>query len=273
MSATGPITATADWREILASPAERDHTVQLYSDLGFLTSAVSHYAAAGLERGEAVIFVATPAHREAFAQRLGARGFDVRPLCERGQLTVLDAAETLSRFMVNGSPKAGLFAPLMHGVMDRAQAGGRYPRIRAYGEMVNLLWQRGELAAALRLEELWNDLGKTRPFALHCAYAMDAFDRATCCGALGRVHHVHSCLIPVEDYRRYEAAVSRAMSEVLGPVQATLLRPELTARHRSGSSMPEAQVAVLGLAEVLPRAADVVLERARRYYAGAASAA
>lgn len=67
-----------------------------------------------------------------------------------------------------------------------------------YGEMVNLLWEKGNLSAALRLEQLWNELGKTHSFALHCSYAMDIFDPAThCCCALEGVQHSH--IIPVEN--------------------------------------------------------------------------
>lgn len=259
-------TPGGDWRDLLASPGERDHSVQLYSDLGFLTHAVSHYAGAGLARGDAVIFVATPDHQQAFAQRLAASGFDVHRLCERGQLTILDAAETLSRFMVNGRLEAGRFMSFVGAIIDQARAGGRYPRVRAYGEMVNLLWEKGELPAALRLEEMWNELSATHAFSLHCAYAMDNFDRGTHCCALQSVHHAHSHLIPVEDYSRFDEAVNHALADVLGPAAAIVLKSVLVARQRSGSHMPAAQAAILGLSEVLPTAADAILLRARRYY-------
>jgi hypothetical protein len=270
MDTGAPITPGADWRELLADPGERDHTVQLYSDLGFLTHAVGHYAGTGLARGDAVVVVATPDHRQAIVQRLAADGFEVDRLIESEQLTVLDAAETLSRCMVNGAPHAGRFMPLLGDTITRA--AGRYPRVRAYGEMVNLLWEKGELPAALRLEELWNDLGATHTFSLHCAYAMDAFDRGTHCGALHGVHHAHSHLIPVEDYSRFDEAVNRALADVLGPAEAVVLKPVLVARHRSGAHMPAAQAAILGLTEVLPTAADAVLLRARRYYGAPAAA-
>lgn len=268
MSGTESITADADWRELLANPGDRDHTVQLYSDLGFLTSAVSHFAGTGLSRGEAVFFVATPEHGTAFVRRLAANGFDVQEARKRGQLTILDAAETLSKFMVNGVPDGKRFTPLIGGIIDRARA--RYPRVRAYGEMVNLLWQQGKLSPALQLEELWNELGRTRPFALHCAYAMDNFDRATHCCALHDVHHAHSHLIPVEHYGRFDTAVNRALSDVLGPTGALVLKSVLMSRQKSGSRMPGAQAAILGLSEMLPTAADAVLSRARRYYAAPA---
>jgi hypothetical protein len=264
MSNTGPITPAADWREILANPGERDHSVQLYTDEGFLANAVAHYACAGLARGEAVVFVVTPAHRNAFSQRLVANGYDVDRLSASGQLTLLDAAHTLASFMVSGAPDDGRFMPLMEGVLDRAAA--RFPRTRAYGEMVNLLWQKNELTAALQLEDLWNELGRRRPFSLHCAYAMDNFDRATHCCALHGVHHAHSHLIPAEDYSRLDSAVNRALSDVLGPTEALVLKSMLVARQQTGSRMPGAQAAMLGLSDVLPAAADAVLSRARRYY-------
>jgi hypothetical protein len=261
-----PSVTTGDWRDTLANPGERDHSVQLYSDLEFLTRVVSHYAGTGLARGEAVLLVVTPGHRQAFTRQLAGDGYDVERCRERGQLTILDAAETLSRFMVNGTPDAGRFMPLIGGVIDRARAGGRYPRVRAYGEMVNLLWEQGALPAALQLEALWNELGATRAFSLHCAYAMDNFALSTHCGALHGVHHAHSHLIPVEDYPRLDEAVDRALTDILGPAGAIVLKPLLIARQRTGARMPAAQAALQGLSELLPTAADAVLSRARRYY-------
>src|SRR4051812_8774256 len=105
MHEPGVITTDTDWREVLANPGERDHTVQLYDALGFLTNAVSHYTTTGLSRGEAVLLVVTPEHWTAFEQRLVQGGLDVAQLRQRGQLTVLDAAGVLSRFMVHGSPQ------------------------------------------------------------------------------------------------------------------------------------------------------------------------
>jgi hypothetical protein len=266
MQCTASTTPGGDWRDLLAQPNEGDHSVQLYTDLGFLTQAVSHYAGAGLTSGDAVIFVATPKHRQAFAQRLAADGFDVDQLTRQGQLTILDAADTMSRFMVNGRPDAVRFIPLIGSVINVARAGGRYPRVRAYGEMVNLLWEKGELPAALQLEELWNHLRTTHAFSLHCAYAMDVFDRGAHCAALHSLHHAHSHLIPVEDYTRFDEAINHALADVLGPAAAIVLRSVLVARQRSGSRMPAAQAAILGLSELLPTAADAVLSRARRYY-------
>ena len=264
MSSVGAVTAIGDWRSILADPGEREHSVQLYTNEGFLTSAVGHYAAVGLRRGEAIVLVVTPGHHVALVQRLVTDGFDVAQLTDQGQLTILDAAETLSCIMVDGTPNAEQFMPLIGGVIERAAS--RYARVRAYGEMVDLLWQKGELTPALQLEELWNDLAKVRPFALHCAYAIDNFDRAAHCCALHGIHHAHSQLLPVEDYSRLDIAVNRALSDVLGSTEALVLKSVLIARPQHGSRMPGAQAAHMGLSEVIPTALEAVLARARRYY-------
>ncbi|MGV3723760.1 MAG: MEDS domain-containing protein [Actinomycetota bacterium] len=264
MNETSPITDNMEWRELLANPGEREHSVQLYSDVTFLTTAVSHFVGAALNRGEAAIVVAIPDHHDAIKRRLTVEGYDVPRARDRGQLMVLDATETLSDLMVNGAPDAKRFMPFIGGLIDQASA--QHPRVRVYGEMVNLLWQQGAMAAALELEELWNELGKSRPFALHCAYALDNFDRATHCCAFHGVQCAHSHLIPVEDYGRLDSAVNRAFSDVLGPTESQILKSVLLDRRPAGAQMPRAQSALQGLSALLPNAADAVLARARKYY-------
>jgi hypothetical protein len=261
VSHPGPITQKVDWRELLASPDPRAHTVQLYSDAGFLASAVSHYAATGLRRGEAVIIVATPEHRQDFTERLRAAGINLEAACSTRQLIVLDAAETLARCVQHGKPEWSCFEPVIGSLLD--QLGG-FPRVRAYGEMVNLFWENGDLSNAIRLEELWNELGQNREFALHCAYAMDNFQSGNGCHALCDVNHTHTHVIPVEDYQRLDRAVHRALAEVLGPAEAVVLRSVLAARNRE--RMPEAQAALIGLSKLLPGASEAIVSRARRYY-------
>jgi hypothetical protein len=255
---------------LLANPGEHDHTVQLYSEVRFLSDVVSHYVGTGLWKGEAVILVVTPVHRDAFLQRLRTSGIDVERRQGIGQLTILDAAETLSQFMVSGSPDPRLFHPLIGGVIDLARVRGGYPRVRAYGEMVNLLWEKGQLDAALRLEELWNELAATRSFSLHCAYAMDVFDPAAhCCSALHGVHHVHSHLIVAEDESRLEQSLSRAIEEVLGPGKAAELQAAmLMEEHSPGNATVAAgsHTLLLGLSALEAMTVEAILAQARRGY-------
>jgi hypothetical protein len=258
-----------NWRHLLANPGERDHTVQLYSEVNFLTDVVSHYVGTGLWKGEAVILVVTPAHRDAFLQRLRNSGMDVERRQAMGQLTILDAADTLSQFMVSGSPDSTLFNRLIGSVIDLARVCGGYPRVRAYGEMVNLLWEKGQLDAALRLEELWNDLATTRSFSLHCAYAMDVFDPAThACSALHGVHHVHSYLIAAEDESRLEQALSLAIHEVVGPGKVAELRSETFLHERSPAKakVADSHTLLLGIAGLETATREAILMQARHRY-------
>jgi hypothetical protein len=51
--------------------------------------------------------------------------------------------------------------------------------IRAYGEMVDVLWKAERADAAIRLEMLWNKLAARHGFALLCGYAMGNFYKQT----------------------------------------------------------------------------------------------
>ena len=135
--------ACAHWDHILAHAAPRDHVVQLYQDQDFLNRAVCRFAGAALANGEGVILVPTAEHWNAFRPRLEAEGVDVKATQDRGQLTVVDADETLPRFMRHNMPEAPVFLGLAGEIIARTRRGGRYPKVRWWGEMVNLLWERG----------------------------------------------------------------------------------------------------------------------------------
>jgi signal transduction histidine kinase len=94
--------------------------------------------------------------------------------------------------MVDGLPNAELFNLHVGRAVESTVARNRRVRVRAYGEMVDLLWRDGNTQGALRLEELWNDLSKTHAVSLMCAYVMGRFykdDRAEDLRAICRAHH------------------------------------------------------------------------------------
>jgi len=139
------------WDQVVADPSAGDHIVQLYQDREFLNRAVCRYAHAGLANGESIILFVTPAHWSAFRPRLEAEGVDVRAAQERGQLTVFDADELLARFMRGAMPDPSTFADVVGDIIGQAHAGGSYQKVRAWGEMVNVLWERGDVAASMNL--------------------------------------------------------------------------------------------------------------------------
>jgi hypothetical protein len=56
------------------------------------------------------------------------------------------------------------------GLLARARANGR--RVRAFGEMVALLWEQGHHSATVRLEPQWGSFCRRETFPLFCACLM-----------------------------------------------------------------------------------------------------
>ena len=213
-----------------------------------------------------MILVPTLSHWNAFRPRLEAEGVDVEAARERGQLTVVDADEFLPHFMRDGMPDSPVFLGLAADVIGQARAGGRYPRVRWWGEMVNVLWERGDVAASMNLEDLFDQLGGEQDVALFCSFLMDNFDGEVHTRMLPRLGTNHSHLIPVEDYARLERAVADALRETVGPDEARVLEGRLLSDYQPPFNMPRAQTLLLALRQVLPAVADPVLQRCRRLY-------
>ena len=256
-----------DWDRLLAEAAPRDHVVQLYQDQDFLNRAVCRFAASALANGEGVILVPTVKHWDAFCPRLVAEGIDVDAAQKRGQLTIVDADETLPRFMHDGMPDSPVFLGLAADVVARARGGNRFPKVRWWGEMVNILWERGDVAASMNLEDLFDQLAQKHDIAIFCSFLMDNFDGEIHTRLLPRLGENHSHLIPVEDYARLERAVADALCETVGPDEARVLEGELLSRYPTKFSMPRAQALLLALRQVLPTVSDSVLQRSAKLYA------
>lgn len=157
------------WAEI--SPSE--HLVQLYQDeIGFL-DALEGFVVSGLRKGDVVVVIATKPHRTALEKRLLNYGVNISASQLRDQYIALDAEESLSRFMVAEWPDETNFNQFVSELLNRARANGR--TVRAFGEMVALLWERGQNGATVRLEHLWHNLCHRERFPLFCAYPRSGF--------------------------------------------------------------------------------------------------
>src|SRR6185295_19412026 len=110
----------------------------------------------------------------------------------------LDATDTLSKFLADGSPSPWRFNEIVGDIIERAETGRN--RVRIFGEMVAQLWAEGNCDGAIQLEELWNDLQKTHPFLLFCAYPMNGLIGEAHVEPLTRVCAGHSRVIPAETY-------------------------------------------------------------------------
>jgi hypothetical protein len=259
----------SSWDALLTAPAPCDHLVQLYTGDDALAATVSRFVEAGLAAGDGVIAITTARHWTKVAERLASAGVDVTARQATRQLLVLDAYDTLAGFMVDGMPDRGRMRDVIRGAFRTVRDAG-YQTLRAFGEMVDILNRRGNLAAAIRLEELWNELIDAEQIALLCAYAVDAFDRGVYEATLPSIGHVHSHLMPVEDGERLERAIDRAFIDVFGIYGDTRLLRELFVRQLpDATAMPTAQGALFALRGLDTRLADAVLERAAMHYRGA----
>ena len=254
------------WGGLLASAGPRDHIVQLYQDQQFLNRAVCRFAASAIANGEGVILVPTKAHWDAFRPRMEAEGIDIEAARASGQLTIVDADELLPQFMRDTMPDAPVFLGLAADVIAQARGGGRYPKVRWWGEMVNVLWERGDVAASMDLEDQFDRLAHQHEIAIFCSFVMDNFDGQVHSRMLPRLGQNHSHLIPVEDYARLERAVADALRDTVGADDARVLEEQLLARAPSPFQMPRSQALLLALREMLPAVADSVLARSRKLY-------
>jgi hypothetical protein len=149
------------------------HAVRFYDDDAALCRIVASFLREGLALGQPALVIATPQHTQGIIGELRAREMDVDAL-RATDAVVLDAQKTMDSFMVDGQPDAALFNETATAALDMTRTHGRTP-IRAYGEMVDLLWKDGRDVAAIQLEMLWNRLARSHQFSLLCGYATGNF--------------------------------------------------------------------------------------------------
>jgi anti-sigma regulatory factor (Ser/Thr protein kinase) len=171
-----------------------DHVLQFYERDADLVAHAGRYLGDAARAGAAVIVIATEPHRDAFEACVRDRGVDVAAARDEGALVWLDAAATLRRFIRDGRIDRDAFFDVVGGVVRAAAATGR--PVRAYGEMVALLWEAGDVIAAIELETLWNELATEIPFSLYCAYRSESVSGHEHADALARVCRLHSAVVP-----------------------------------------------------------------------------
>jgi len=172
------------------------HVVQFYSHDDELADRVSEYLLGALDGGGVAIVIATAAHRGAFERRLAVAGVDLAEAARSGSYLAFDAAHVVAKLMAaDGSelPDQAGFDRVIGGLIRGAISGGG--PVRAYGEMVALLWDTGLVNAAIRLEEMWNELGRRHAFSLFCGYSAGSVAAEGQCDAFAEVCRLHQEIV------------------------------------------------------------------------------
>jgi len=177
------------------------HAVQFYENDRFLCDEVARFAHEGLRAGESVVVIATRPHREAIESELKQQTRCEDSLPAGGaKLVWRDADETLSALLVNGWPDAARCKDVLGALVDEASDSGKVPA-RAFCEMVALLCAAGNPEAALRLEQLWNELAWHHAFSLRCAYPTRVFAGEEGRQAFHAICAAHSEVMPSEAFQ------------------------------------------------------------------------
>lgn len=177
LSRTMPnITREADRIEVFwGELAPCEHLIQLYDNDDIFLDTLEGFVYGGLRAGEAVVVIATARHAKHLNDRLRSRGVDVAAERRDRNLILMNAEQTLHSFVSDdGWPNDDKFYEVVRTVLAKAR-GDSGKRVRAFGEMVAVLWDRGQNAATVRLEHLWHKLCQEEEFSLFCAYPRAGF--------------------------------------------------------------------------------------------------
>jgi hypothetical protein len=157
------------WGEV----APCDHVLQIYENDKAFFDTLQGFASDGFNKKECVVIIATEPHLYILGERLATQGFNVDDLKKSKRYVPLIAEECLAQFMVNNWPDEELFHKFVGRILANASEEG--VKIRAFGEMVAVLWSQGNNGATVRLEELWHRLQQQHKFCLYCAYPKSGF--------------------------------------------------------------------------------------------------
>jgi len=176
------------WGEI----ATCDHSVQLYENDKVFLNTLESFAGAGLISGDSIIIIATADHLSSLEMRLVNQGFNMPFLKSSFRYMGLNADEVLNQFVVNNQINETLFMDCIGQSIHKVEKNNG--KVRAFGEMVALLWQRGLTETTIALERLWNQLHHRKNFTLFCAYPKNIFSTDVNAGVHSIYHEHHKVI-------------------------------------------------------------------------------
>jgi len=174
------------------------HKLQIYSsDEAFLDGYAS-FVGGGLNSGNAVVVLATEAHRLGLSQRLRTLGFDLDAVIKSGSYISLDAAEILASFMSDHEPDVERLWTLVRGLVEKTRKApnGTTRHVLACGELAPCLWTQGKVDAALTVEELWDAASHRYGIRTLCGYLSHVLRAVIDQRMFQNICSVHSIVVP-----------------------------------------------------------------------------
>ncbi len=174
------------------------HEAQIYSNDASLLDGFTSFVAGGLNAGDAVVVLASEAHRQGLFQKLQTQGFDLEAIVASGGYISVDACETVSSFMVDDQPDSDQLGSLVSSLVKTASKApnGATRRVSVCGECAPFLWTQGKLDAALRVEELWDAAIHKYGLSTLCGYISRSLPGEREQRIFQRICDVHSAVIP-----------------------------------------------------------------------------
>ena len=226
-----------------------------------LTESTLAFVEAGLRRGDSVLVIAGADQRDRLFERLAAGKFRPQSLRDPGQLSVLDAGQITAQLGAGGLPEWAPFRNALAPVLSRLQASGRGTRV--YSELANALWQAGNIAAAIRVEDFWNALADNYPFSLYCGYTMDTQSEHSYAAPLEELARTHSDILGTPEDEQFGIALDRASKDIFG---ISLTQMTGASNQDAVRRLPSGQRTMLWVKRNLPMSTAPLAERARRYF-------
>lgn len=241
------------------------HLLQFYSpDSRQLARNVSKYFTDGFDAGCTAMLLATKEHQDAILAELKEHEWSPDALQREGLLHIFDAEQTLHRIVVDGWPDPERFETIVVRAVRDAATRMQSAGVRAFGELVGLLWEGKQFPAAIRLEQMWNNFQTRERFSLYCAYPVDLFGCDFEAGIIDPLLCAHTDVVSNVGSSRLRAAIDHAMRELLDCAERRQMA-QLPGR-KAWATLPPAESAILRLRTYAPERANDVIARARQYY-------
>ena len=174
----------------------RRHEAVYYSTDELMLDDWASTADDALNAGATFIVLAFDEHRSRLQAMLEARGVNVAHAIRDGRYISLSVPEIVSQWTVDGLLDETRFWTGATSIMLAATRASTAEQLQvvACGECAPSLCAQGDAEAAIRLEQLWDEVARTYHLDVFCGYAADGCHCDDAEGVLARLRETHTAI-------------------------------------------------------------------------------